>query len=85
MTAKSRSRLKEWTPKPLYKGGETAAPQYIKWRHTVNAEIAKIVQRAHTCVFTDSHAKHISWSAWRYYPNGRKKRIDGGDGPFPYV
>ena len=71
---------KKWLPEPQYKDAEAIFSQYVGWRHTVNSEIAKIVNTAHTCLFTDSYAESPSWSVWRYYPNGKKKCIERGDG-----
>src|SRR5438105_4102792 len=79
---KSFRPAKKWNRKPTDKEFETFFPEYIKWVHTVNAELAEIIGEDHVYVIQDSYAEKPFWEFWVYHANGEKECVAKGDGPF---
>ena len=80
--AKRISLAKKWSPKPTEEEFKSLFPEYIEWRHTVNAEISEIIGSDHTYVVQDKYAEHPFWEAWGYHANGERECFEKGDGIF---
>ena len=73
---------KHWHPQPPPADEAEFFNAYRAWIHTVNAQIAKIVNVEYRSILQNRHGKPPAWQAWIYQPDGTKKCVAKGTGIF---
>jgi hypothetical protein len=69
-----RSQSQDIVQKVEWEGNsvEEIFPLYLEWMHTVNAEIAKAIDRKYMYIF---NPRRIDEEIWMYYPDGYRERV----------